>query len=113
MEHAITNGGLMCRYGSIASSKAIIDQKTGECKGYGFAMFHNEQECEGAIEGLNKAGLQASFARVGQVSFYWGEASSLLIYMSRNPSARVLDIFKMKHLPTFTSQTCLWIFQNK
>lgn len=58
---------LLLRYGSIASSKAIIDQKSGECKGYGFAMFNNEQECEEAIEGLNKAGLQASFARVGQV----------------------------------------------
>jgi hypothetical protein len=33
-------------------------------------MFHNEQECEEAIEGLNKAGLQASFARVGQVINY-------------------------------------------
>lgn len=30
-------------------------------------MFDNEQESEDAIEGLNKAGLQASFARVGQV----------------------------------------------
>lgn len=30
-------------------------------------MFENEQESEDAIEGLNKAGLQASFARVGQV----------------------------------------------
>ena len=57
----------LLRYGSIASSKAIIDQKSGECKGYGFAMFNNEQECEEAIEGLNKAGIQASFARVGQV----------------------------------------------
>lgn len=58
------------RYGTIASSKAIIDQKSGECKGYGFAMFENEQESEDAIEGLNKAGLQASFARVGQVKIY-------------------------------------------
>lgn len=57
-----------CSYGSINSSKAIIDQKTGECKGYGFAMFDHEHECEEAIEGLNKAGLQASFARVGQVN---------------------------------------------
>jgi RNA recognition motif-containing protein len=57
-------------YGSINSSKAIIDQKSGECKGYGFAMFDNEQECEEAIEGLNKDGLQASFARVGQVSIF-------------------------------------------
>ena len=54
-------------YGDIASSKAIIDQKTGECKGYGFTMFENPDDCERAIDGLNKAGLQASFARVGQV----------------------------------------------
>ena len=54
-------------YGNIASSKAIIDQKTGECKGYGFTMFENPDDCERAIDGLNKAGLQASFARVGQV----------------------------------------------
>ncbi|KAI8984234.1 hypothetical protein BDF20DRAFT_817224 [Mycotypha africana] len=60
----------MCQvYGDVASSKAIIDQKTGECKGYGFAMFNNEKECEEAITGLNKAGLQASYARVGQESF--------------------------------------------
>lgn len=54
-------------YGSVSSSKAIIDQKSGECKGYGFAMFEKEQDCEEAIEGLNKSGLQASYARVGQV----------------------------------------------
>lgn len=51
----------------MTSSKAIIDQKTGECKGYGFVMFEKEQECEEAIEGLNKAGFQASYAKVGQV----------------------------------------------
>lgn len=58
---------MLIRYGKITSSKAIIDQKTGECKGYGFAMYESEKECQHAIDGLNKAGLQASFARVGQV----------------------------------------------
>ncbi|CAO0803468.1 unnamed protein product [Mucor circinelloides] len=81
----------MCQvYGSIASSKAIIDQKSGECKGYGFAMFNNEQECEEAIEGLNKAGLQASFARVGQESFssrlrHLQDETSTNIYISNLP----------------------------
>ncbi|KAI9319199.1 hypothetical protein BX666DRAFT_1923992 [Dichotomocladium elegans] len=56
-------------YGTITSSKAIIDQKTGECKGYGFVMYASEEECMRSIEGLNKTGLQASFARVGQESF--------------------------------------------
>ncbi|CEP12843.1 hypothetical protein [Parasitella parasitica] len=88
----------MCQvYGSIASSKAIIDQKTGECKGYGFAMFNNEQECEKAIEGLNKAGLQASFARVGQESFSsrlrnLQDETSTNIYISNLP----LDISEQK-----------------
>ncbi|KAI8393992.1 uncharacterized protein BYT42DRAFT_552983 [Radiomyces spectabilis] len=56
-------------YGKIISSKAIIDQKTGECKGYGFAMYEREEDCHHAIDGLNKTGLQASFAKVGQESF--------------------------------------------
>ncbi|RCH86433.1 hypothetical protein CU098_004021, partial [Rhizopus stolonifer] len=81
----------MCQvYGPIASSKAIIDQKTGECKGYGFAMFENEKEGEEAITGLNKAGLQASFARVGQESFssklrYLQDENSTNIYISNLP----------------------------
>ncbi|KAI7905164.1 uncharacterized protein BX663DRAFT_430292 [Cokeromyces recurvatus] len=88
----------MCQvYGKIASSKAIIDQKTGECKGYGFAMFENEHECEEAIEGLNKAGLQASFARVGQESFSsklknLQDESSTNIYISNLP----LDMTEQK-----------------
>lgn len=45
----------------------MIDQKTGLCKGYGFAMYEKEEDCEKAINELNKKGLQASFARVGQV----------------------------------------------
>lgn len=59
----------VCRYGPISSSKAIIDQKTGECKGYGFAMFEDQDHCQLAIQGLNAAGYQASLARVGQESF--------------------------------------------
>lgn len=31
-------------------------------------MYENAEDCHAAIEGLNKAGLQASFARVGQAS---------------------------------------------
>jgi RNA recognition motif-containing protein len=45
----------------------MIDQKTGECKGYGFAMFENEEHCQVAIHELNNNGYQASLARIGQV----------------------------------------------
>ena len=55
------------RYGNVISSKAILDQKSGQCKGYGFAMYEKEDDCHRAIDDLNRRGLQASFARVGQV----------------------------------------------
>ncbi|KAI9283372.1 hypothetical protein BY458DRAFT_496327 [Sporodiniella umbellata] len=77
-------------YGPITSSKAIIDQKTGDCKGYGFAMFENEKDCEEAIEGLNKAGYQSSYAKVGQESFssrlrHLQDETSTNIYISNLP----------------------------
>lgn len=93
-------------YGAIASSKAIIEQKTGECKGYGFAMFENEEEAQRAIEGLNRNGLQASFARVGQVRFKSCGNPLLAVnaYISiapyyRNRSVLVFEAYKTRHLP--------------
>ncbi|KAI8139759.1 hypothetical protein BJV82DRAFT_646056 [Fennellomyces sp. T-0311] len=88
----------LCRvYGKITSSKAIIDQKTGECKGYGFTMYDNPEDCHRAIDGLNKAGLQASFARVGQESFSsrlrsLQDETSTNIYISNLP----LDMTEQK-----------------
>ncbi|KAI9493384.1 hypothetical protein BDB00DRAFT_929076 [Zychaea mexicana] len=88
----------LCRvYGKISSSKAIIDQKTGECKGYGFTMYENADDCHLAIDGLNKAGLQASFARVGQESFSsrlrsLQDETSTNIYISNLP----LDMTEQK-----------------
>ncbi|KAI9485543.1 MAG: hypothetical protein EXX96DRAFT_545503 [Benjaminiella poitrasii] len=60
----------LCKiYGPIQSSKAMIDQKTSKCKGYGFAMFENPEHGQLAIQGLNALGYQASLARIGQESF--------------------------------------------
>ncbi|KAI9284315.1 hypothetical protein BC943DRAFT_338262 [Umbelopsis sp. AD052] len=97
----------MCSpYGPIASSKAIIEQKTGECKGYGFAMFENEDEAQRAIEGLNRNGLQASFARVGQESFSarlrsLQDETSANIYVSNLPPTmnepQLEEMFKPYH----------------
>ncbi|CAO3580975.1 unnamed protein product [Absidia cylindrospora] len=85
------------KYGPVTSSKAILDQKTGECKGYGFALFEQEQDCHIAIDGLNNAGLQASFARVGQESFSsrlrnLQDETSTNIYISNLP----LDMTEQK-----------------
>ncbi|ORZ10495.1 hypothetical protein BCR42DRAFT_422506 [Absidia repens] len=88
----------LCKaYGPVTSSKAILDQKTGECKGYGFALFEQEQDCHTAIDGLNHAGLQASFARVGQESFSsrlrnLQDETSTNIYISNLP----LDMTEQK-----------------
>ncbi|KAI9498295.1 hypothetical protein BDB00DRAFT_783933 [Zychaea mexicana] len=88
----------LCRsYGNIISSKAILDQKSGQCKGYGFAMYEKENDCHQAIEDLNRRGLQASFARVGQESFSsrlrsLQDETSTNIYISNLP----LDMTEQK-----------------
>ncbi|KAL1917885.1 uncharacterized protein VTP21DRAFT_3719 [Calcarisporiella thermophila] len=54
----------MCAvYGTISSSKAMIDQQTGDCKGFGFVMYETKEEAEHAIEALSQMGFQVSFAR--------------------------------------------------
>ncbi|KAI9277225.1 hypothetical protein BDA99DRAFT_532300 [Phascolomyces articulosus] len=88
----------LCKsYGNVISSKAIIDQKSGQCKGYGFAMYEKEDDCHRAIEDLNRRGLQASFARVGQESFSsrlrsLQDETSTNIYISNLP----LDMTEQK-----------------
>ncbi|KAI8344418.1 hypothetical protein BC941DRAFT_408581 [Chlamydoabsidia padenii] len=84
-------------FGSIISSKAILDQKSGDCKGYGFAMYEKEEDCLKAIENLNSNGLQASLARVGQQSFSsrlrnLQDENSTNIYISNLP----LDMTEQK-----------------
>ncbi|KAI9303331.1 hypothetical protein BJ944DRAFT_241553 [Cunninghamella echinulata] len=88
---------LCANYGNVLSSKAILDQKTNECKGYGFAMYENEEDCLQAIEMLNNSGLQASLAKVGQESFSsklrnLQDENSTNIYISNLP----LDMSEQK-----------------
>ncbi|CAG8677059.1 11675_t:CDS:2, partial [Racocetra fulgida] len=64
------------RYGAITSSKAIIDQKQGDCKGYGFVMYESEDQAKHAIEQLTRLGLQVSFAK---------DLASTNIYLSNLP----------------------------
>ncbi|KAG2223049.1 hypothetical protein INT45_008250 [Circinella minor] len=88
----------LCKsYGNVISSKAILDQKSGQCKGYGFAMYEKEDDCHRAIDDLNRRGLQASFARVGQESFSsrlrsLQDETSTNIYISNLP----LDMSEQK-----------------
>jgi len=54
----------MCNsYGTIVSSKAIINAETNECKGFGFVMYENEEQARNAMDQLNKKGYHVSFAK--------------------------------------------------
>ncbi|XP_055841341.1 protein alan shepard isoform X7 [Episyrphus balteatus] len=56
----------MCaQYGTIISTKAILDKTTNKCKGYGFVDFELPTYAEGAVKGLQAKGVQAQMAKVG------------------------------------------------
>ncbi|CAG5123597.1 unnamed protein product, partial [Candidula unifasciata] len=50
-------------FGKITSTKAIIDQTTNKCKGYGFVDFENPQAAELAVQALQNQGIQAQMAK--------------------------------------------------
>ncbi|CAB3403013.1 unnamed protein product [Caenorhabditis bovis] len=54
------------KYGSIASTKAIMDKTTNLCKGYGFVDFESPHSAQSAVEGLNQDGIQAQMAKLQQ-----------------------------------------------
>ncbi|KAH8402849.1 hypothetical protein KR222_002926, partial [Zaprionus bogoriensis] len=54
----------MCaQYGTIISTKAILDKTTNKCKGYGFVDFEQPSYAEGAVKGLQAKGVQAQMAK--------------------------------------------------
>ena len=53
---------IVAEFGNILSSKAIVDLKTGVCKGYGFAMYENAAQAEMAMQGLLLKGFVVSLA---------------------------------------------------
>ncbi|KAJ2781004.1 hypothetical protein GGI15_003355 [Coemansia interrupta] len=50
-------------YGEIESSKSIINEETGKCKGYGFVKYRLQHQAECAIEAFNAQGLQSTLAK--------------------------------------------------
>ncbi|XP_061179954.1 RNA-binding motif, single-stranded-interacting protein 3-like isoform X3 [Saccostrea echinata] len=50
-------------YGKIISTKAIIDQQTNKCKGYGFVDFESPTAAEVAVQALQSQGIQAQMAK--------------------------------------------------
>jgi len=54
----------LCRkYGTIISTKAILDKNTNKCKGYGFVDFESPQAAESAVKALQLQGIQAQMAK--------------------------------------------------
>ncbi|XP_070169288.1 protein alan shepard isoform X6 [Polyergus mexicanus] len=54
----------MCsQYGTITSTKAILDKNTNKCKGYGFVDFESPMAAEGAVKALVAKGIQAQMAK--------------------------------------------------
>ncbi|XP_046363891.1 RNA-binding motif, single-stranded-interacting protein 3-like isoform X5 [Haliotis cracherodii] len=52
------------QFGKITSTKAIIDQNTNKCKGYGFVDFESPQAAEAAVQTLQSQGIQAQMAKI-------------------------------------------------
>ncbi|XP_063974340.1 protein alan shepard isoform X7 [Diachasmimorpha longicaudata] len=54
----------MCsQYGTITSTKAILDKNTNKCRGYGFVDFESPVAAEGAVKALVAKGIQAQMAK--------------------------------------------------
>ncbi|KAK4873849.1 hypothetical protein RN001_013209 [Aquatica leii] len=56
---------LCSQYGTIISTKAILDKNTNKCKGYGFVDFESPAAAEGAVKALVANNIQAQMAKVG------------------------------------------------
>ncbi|KAJ2415472.1 hypothetical protein GGI10_001673 [Coemansia sp. RSA 2530] len=50
-------------YGNIESSKSIIHEVTGKCKGYGFVKYRTAEQAEKAIEAFTAQGLHSTLAK--------------------------------------------------
>jgi RNA recognition motif-containing protein len=50
-------------YGTIISTKAILDKNTNKCKGYGFVDFESPIAAESAVKNLQAQGVQAQMAK--------------------------------------------------
>ncbi|XP_017780397.1 PREDICTED: protein alan shepard isoform X3 [Nicrophorus vespilloides] len=56
----------MCsQFGTIISTKAILDKNTNKCRGYGFVDFESPASAENAVKALTAKNVQAQMAKVG------------------------------------------------
>ncbi|ORX54811.1 hypothetical protein BCR36DRAFT_282459 [Piromyces finnis] len=97
---------LCIRWGKIISSKAIVDMRTNECKGFGFVMYETEDQAHIALNELNNLGYHVSFAKslthASQESYSsklknLEDLTSMNIYISNLPldydNEKLLELF--------------------
>ncbi|RDA87393.1 hypothetical protein CP532_7027 [Ophiocordyceps camponoti-leonardi (nom. inval.)] len=77
------------RFGSVETSKAIIDTNTGACKGFGFAKFCDVHDSELCIRGFHRLGYEVGFARESFNSRLKaeGDEGSTNLYISNLPKS--------------------------
>ncbi|KAK9745775.1 RNA recognition motif [Popillia japonica] len=93
----------MCsKYGTIISTKAILDKNTNKCKGYGFVDFEHPGAAEGAVKALTAQNIQAQMAKQQEqdptnlyianlpTSFKESDVDSLLVKHGPVISTRIL-----------------------
>ncbi|KAI1142373.1 hypothetical protein F5Y05DRAFT_409519 [Hypoxylon sp. FL0543] len=89
--HPTTDDALLLKYaerfGTVETSKAIIDSSTGACKGFGFAKFRTMRESENCIRGFYRRGYEVGFARESFNSRLRSEADpeTTNLYLSNLP----------------------------
>ncbi|KAI0152432.1 hypothetical protein F4776DRAFT_670103 [Hypoxylon sp. NC0597] len=89
--HPTTDDALLLKYaqrfGTVETSKAIIDSSTGACKGFGFAKFRTIRESENCIRGFYRRGYEVGFARESFNSRLRSEAdpNTTNLYLSNLP----------------------------
>ncbi|CAH1790422.1 unnamed protein product, partial [Owenia fusiformis] len=72
------------QYGKIVSTKAIIDQNTNKCKGYGFVDFESLHAADGAVKALQAQGIQAQMAKQQEQDPTNLYIANLPVHMSEN-----------------------------
>ncbi|KAI1386430.1 uncharacterized protein F4822DRAFT_444830 [Hypoxylon trugodes] len=89
--HPNTDDALLLKYaerfGRVETSKAIIDSKTGACKGFGFAKFYDVRDSQNCIRGFYQRGYEVGFARESFNSRLQaeGDPQSTNLYLSNLP----------------------------
>ncbi|KAG1672389.1 Protein alan shepard [Nymphon striatum] len=78
------------QYGTIISTKAILDKNTNKCKGYGFVDFESPVAAENAVKALQTEGVQAQMAKQQEQDTTNLYIANLPLYFTESDLERML-----------------------